>query len=152
MWVVASPSDSLCDLRNCRAVPDLPRRADFEEWDDLMRFVSDDDMDPRLEIWIDCSRSPVAVQLAGVLDRTTRAAFLSLMDELILEAVQTFVMNTGAAEVADASGAEALVLCQRRAREAGRTLMWGGIDFSPPSSGLSKYPSMPYRHSSTPVR
>jgi hypothetical protein len=151
VWVVASPSDSLCDLRNCRAVPDLPRRADFEEWDDLMRFVSDDDMDPRLEIWIDCSRSPVAVQLAGVLDRTTRAAFLSLMDELILEGVQNFVMNTGAAEVADASGAEALVLCQRRAREAGRTLMWGGIDFSPPSSGLSKYPSMPYRHSSTPA-
>jgi ABC-type transporter Mla MlaB component len=150
--VVASPSGSFCNLSNYRAVPDLPRRADFEEWDDLMRFVSDDDVDPQLEIWVDCSQSPVAVRLTGVLDRTTRAAFLSLMDELILEGVQTFVMNTGAVEVADALGAEALVHCQRRAREAGRTLMWDGVDFGPPSSVLSKYPSMPYRHSSTPVR
>jgi len=108
-------------------------------------------MDPRLEIWIDYSRSPVAVRLAGVLDRTTRAAFLSLIDELILEGVQTFVMNTGAVEVADALGAEALVLCQRRAREAGRTLMWDGIDFGPPSSGSSqlkgsKIPISPIRN------
>jgi hypothetical protein len=58
-----------------------------------MRFVSDDKMDPILEVWIDYRRSPVAVRLDGVLDGATRSAFLSVMSDLMLEGVQTVVID-----------------------------------------------------------
>jgi anti-anti-sigma regulatory factor len=93
-----------------------------------MRFVSDDKMDPILEVWIDCSRSPVAVRLDGVLDGTTRSAFLSVMSDLMLEGVQTVVIDAGAVEIVDALGAEALALCHRRLRETCRILVWDGVD------------------------
>ena len=76
-----------------------------------MRFVGDDKMDPLLELSIDYSHSPVAVRLDGVLDGTTRSAFLSVMGDLMLEGVQTVVIDAGAVEVVDAFGAEALALC-----------------------------------------
>jgi hypothetical protein len=98
-----------------------------------MRFVSDDKMDPILEVWIDHSRTPIAIRLAGVLDGTTRSAFLSVMNDLMLEGVQTVVIDTGAVEIADALGAEALALCHARLREAGRILIWDGVDCTSPS-------------------
>jgi hypothetical protein len=87
-----------------------------------MRFVSDDYM-AVLEIWIDYDRSPVAIRLAGVLDRTTRSALLSVIDDLIFEGVNTFVIDAGAVEIGDASGADALTLCRRRARRRSGPLM-----------------------------
>jgi len=75
-----------------------------------MRLVSDDYMDPLLEIWVDYSRSPVAIRLAGVLDGTTRSAFLSVMDDVIFEGTNTLVIDAGAVEIGDASGAQALAL------------------------------------------
>jgi len=75
-----------------------------------MRLVSDDYMDPLLEIWVDYRRSPVAIRLAGVLDGTTRSAFLSVMDDVIFEGTNTLVIDAGAVEIGDASGAQALAL------------------------------------------
>ncbi len=117
-----------------------------------MRLVSDDKMDPLLEISIDHGRSPVAVRLDGVLDGTTRSAFLSVLGDLMLEGVQTVVINAGAVEIVDASGAEALALCHGRFREAGRILIWDGVDFAPRSSNPSGCRSFPSRRSSTSAR
>ncbi len=114
-----------------------------------VRFVSDDKMDPTLEVWIDYSRSPVAVRLDGVLDGTTRSAFLSVMSDLMLEGVHTLVIDAGAVEIVDALGAEALALCHARLREAGRVLIWDGVDFSSPSSHSSECRSFRSRRSST---
>lgn len=114
-----------------------------------MRFVSDDDMDPPLEIWVDYSRSPVAIRLTGVLDRTTRSAFLSVMDDLIFEGIDTFVIDAGAVEIGDASGAEALALCHRRAPDASRMLIWDGPDLDSPSSRSTKRPSVGYRRNAS---
>ena len=114
-----------------------------------VRFVSDDKMDPILEVWIDYSRSPVAVRLDGVLDGTTRSAFLSVMSDLMLEGVHTVVIDAGALEIVDALGAEALALCRARLREAGRVLIWDGVDFSSPSSHSSECRSFRSRRSST---
>ena len=83
-----------------------------------MRFVSDDYLDPSLEIWVDYSRSPVVIRLAGVLDRTTRSALLSVMDDLIFEGIDSFVIDAGAVDIGDASGAEVLALCHRRAPDS----------------------------------
>ena len=110
-----------------------------------MRFVSDDKMDPILEVWIDYSRSRVAVRLDGVLDGTTRSAFLSLMSDLMLEGVQTVVIDAEAVEIVDALGAEALALCHARLREAGRILIWDGVDCASPSSHSSECRSIPSR-------
>ena len=99
-----------------------------------MRFVSDDKMDPILEVWIDHSRTPIAIRLAGVLDGTTRSAFLSVMNDLMLEGVQTVVIDAGTVDVVDACGAEALALCHALLTEAGRTLIWDGVDFASASS------------------
>jgi hypothetical protein len=115
----------------------------------FMRFVSDDKMDPILEVWIDYSRSPVAVRLDGVLDGSTRSAFLSVMSDLMLEGVHTVVIDAGAVEIVDALGAEALALCHARLREAGRVLNWDGVDFSSPSSHSSECRSFRSRRSST---
>jgi hypothetical protein len=117
-----------------------------------MRFVSDDKMDPILEMWIDYSRSPVAVRLDGVLDGATRSAFLSVMSDLMLEGVQTVVIDAGAVEIVDALGAEALAFCHRRLREAGRMLIWDGVDCASPSSHSSECRSFRSRRSSTPAR
>ncbi len=80
-------------------------------------------MDPLLEIWVDYDKSPVAIRLAGVLDRTTKSALLSVIDDLIFEGINTFVIDAGAVEIGDASGAEALARCRRRARRRSGPLM-----------------------------
>ena len=110
-----------------------------------LRFVSDDYMDPLLEIWVDDSRSPVSIRLTGVLDRTTRSAFLSVLDDVILEGIDTLVIDSGALEIGDALGAEALALCQRRARDASQTLIWDGLDLDSGSSRATKCPSVGYQ-------
>jgi hypothetical protein len=110
-----------------------------------MRLVSDDYMEPLLEIWVDYSRTPVAIRLAGVLDGTTRSAFLSAMDDVIFEGTDTLVIDAGAVEIGDASGAQALALCHRRARDASRTLIWDGLEFDSPTSRSTKCPSVGYR-------
>ena len=81
-------------------------------------------MDPVLEIWVDGDRPVVTIRLVGILDRTTRDRLLSVMDELVTEGIESFVMDMGEAEILDASGAAALALLQRLVREAGRTLLW----------------------------
>ena len=116
-----------------------------------VRLVSDDKMDPLLEISIDYSRSPVVVRLDGVLDGTTRSAFLSVLGDLMLEGAQTVVIDAGAV-IVDASGAEALALCHERFREASRILIWDGVDFAPRSSNSSGGRSFPSRQSSTSAR
>ena len=114
-----------------------------------MRFVSDDKMDPILEISIDCSHSPVAVRLKGVLDGTTRSAFLSVMSDLMLEGVHSVVIDAGAVEIGDALGAEALAICRARLREAGRMLIRDGVDCLSLSSQSSECRSIRSRGSST---
>jgi hypothetical protein len=114
-----------------------------------MRFVSDDKMDPILEVWIDHSRFPVAVRLDGVLDGTTRSAFLSVMSDLMLEGVHSVVIDAGAVEIGDALGAEALAICRARLREAGRMLIRDGVDCLSLSSQSSDCRSFRSRGSST---
>ena len=95
-----------------------------------MRFLNEDGMDPALEIWVDEDRTHAIVRLLGALDRTTRVALLSFVDDLITEGVQLFVVDAGQAEITDASGATALAQCQRRVRDAGGALRWDGVDFT----------------------
>jgi anti-anti-sigma regulatory factor len=56
------------------------------------------------------------------------------MGDLMLEGDQSVVIDAAAVEILDASGAEALALCHRRAQVAGRTLIWDGVDLGPRSS------------------
>ncbi len=114
-----------------------------------MRFVSDDYLDPSLEIWVDDSRSPVVIRVAGVLDRTTRSALLSVMDDLIFEGIDTFVIDAGAVDIGDASGAEVLALCHRRAPDASRTLISDGLDCDSSSSRSTKLASVWYRRNAS---
>jgi anti-anti-sigma regulatory factor len=100
-----------------------------------MGFESADSMDPVLEIWVDGDRPVVTIRLVGILDRTTRDRLLSVMDELVTEGIESFVMDMGEAEIFGASGAAALALLQRLVREAGRTLLWEGVDFDKPTWG-----------------
>jgi anti-anti-sigma regulatory factor len=85
-------------------------------------------MDPDLEIWIDDRTSPVVICMAGVLDSSTSQSFLTLMDSLLAKGVRQILMDAGALEVADAWGASALTVLQRRARDAGGSLMWEGLE------------------------
>ena len=101
----------------------------------FMGFESADSMDPVLEIWVDGDRPVVTIRLVGILDRTTRDRLLSVMDELVTEGIESFVMDMGEAEIFDASGAAALARLQRLVREAGRTLLWEGVDFDQPTWG-----------------
>ena len=116
-----------------------------------MRIVNDDKMNPSLEIWIDYSPSSVAVRLVGVLDRTTRSALLSVMDDLMHEGMSTIEINAGEVEVTDELGAEALRLCCRRANEADLILIWDGFDVDAPSMHSPRSRLIGCRRSSTPV-
>jgi len=92
-----------------------------------MGFVSTDDVDPTLEMSVDESRPRVTIRLFGVLDRTTRRAFVSVVDNLISGGFSSFSMDMRQAEIPDASGATALPFCHRLIREAGGTIVWGGV-------------------------
>jgi anti-anti-sigma regulatory factor len=86
-------------------------------------FLSDDKMDPVLEISIDYGRPAVRVHLRGDLDACTAATLTSILGDLILDGFKDVVLDLGQA-VIDASGASAMILCQRRAQEAGGMLSW----------------------------
>jgi hypothetical protein len=116
-----------------------------------MRLVNDDKMDPSLEIWIDYSPSSVAVRLVGVLDGTTRSAFLSVMDDLMNEGMHTIEINAGAVEITDELGAAALRLYCRRTIEADQMLIWDGFDIGSTSRRSARIRSVGCRRSSTPA-
>jgi hypothetical protein len=106
-----------------------------------MDLASSDRMDPVLEISIDDSRSPVIVELVGALDQSTRVWLMSRMEALLSEGIRDFVMDLRRA-VVDAPGALALVLCQRRVRETGGTLLWEGVRFAPVSTDAVREPAI----------
>jgi hypothetical protein len=94
-----------------------------------MRFVTKDGAGAALEIWLEDRELPVIVRLVGVLDRSTGASVLSIVGDLILEGVRLFLIDTERVEIADAAGAAALALCQRRVREARGVFDWDGVEF-----------------------
>ena len=95
-----------------------------------MLSLSDDKMDPVLEISIGYELSAVRVVLTGVLDASTAGTFVSFLGDLMLDGFKDLVLDIGQAKI-DASGASAVMLCQRRAQEAGGTLLWA----APASTG-----------------
>jgi hypothetical protein len=101
-------------------------------WTTCGGWVGDPSMCPVLEIRIDQCTSPVTICLTGILDTTTEGTFLRVMDELLAEGVQHLMIDAGAAEVGDASGASALTKLQRRTREVGGSLTWEGVDLNEP--------------------
>jgi hypothetical protein len=96
----------------------------------LVRFAGSDDMGQVLEVWIDDARLPVTVRVLGVLSQSTGPMLLAIVDDLLLEGFATFMMDSAGLEIADASGAAALVVLQRRLREASATLLWRGAQFA----------------------
>ena len=113
-------------------------------WTTSGGWVSDPSMCPALEIRIDQCTSPATICLTGLLDGTTEGTFLRVMDELLAEGVRHLMIDAGAVEVGDASGASALTKLQRRTREVGGSLRWEGVDFNEPSCRVSEatIPSM----------
>jgi anti-anti-sigma regulatory factor len=97
-------------------------------------------MRPTLEIWIDEFTSPVTIRLAGVLDRTTEIPFLRFIDELLVGGVRHLMIDAGAVEVGDVSGASALAKLQRRTSAQGGSLTWEGVDFNQPRHQMSILP------------
>jgi STAS domain len=96
---------------------------------------------PALEIWIDDLTSPATIRLEGVLDRTTEGPFLRFIDELLLEGVRHLMIDAGAVEVGDVSGASALTKLRGRIGELGGSLTWEGLDFHQPRHRVLLPPS-----------
>jgi hypothetical protein len=95
-------------------------------------------MDPDLEIWIDDRASPVAICMTGVLNSSTSQSFLTLIDSLLAKGLRRIVVDARALEIADASGASALTVLQRRTRDAGGSLIWEGLELGTQSDGRSR--------------
>jgi STAS domain/NAD dependent epimerase/dehydratase family len=101
----------------------------------------DTSVHPALEIWIDEFTSPATIRLEGVLDRTTEGPFLRFIDELLLEGVRHLMIDAGAVEVGDVSGANALAKLRGRIGELGGSLTWEGLDFNQPRHRVLLPPS-----------
>jgi anti-anti-sigma regulatory factor len=81
----------------------------------------------QLEIWIHRHTSLVVIRLGGLLDCSTRLTLLSTFDELLGNGDRNFLIDAADVNIADAAGMGALVVCQRRAKEAGGAVLWNGI-------------------------
>jgi len=99
-------------------------------------LVTDDKMDPMLEIWVDDGRSPVVVRLVGTFDDTTSTSLLSVMGDLLREGVQQSTIEMAGVEIV-APEAPALALGQRWAREEGASICWDGVRFGQPVRSLA---------------
>jgi hypothetical protein len=88
-------------------------------------------MDPAMELWVDDRTMPVRIRMAGRLDSSTSPSLLALLDQLLAEGVRQFLMDAGELDIGDAWGATALTACQRRARDAGGSLIWEGVELGP---------------------
>jgi len=69
--------------------------------------------DVALEMWIDATSDPVAIRLAGVLDESTGANLLGVVEDCVAQGQLDFDLDTSAARV-DSSGVQ--VIDQLRAR------------------------------------
>ena len=114
--------------RPARSTPSPVTAAMSSDGRSLVQGHREDKMDPILEISIDDRRTPAVVHLVGILDSTTSASLLSVMNDLFGEDVREFVFDLEGADIT-ASGVTALTLCQRWARESGGSLLWSGIRF-----------------------
>jgi len=83
---------------------------------------SEDDLNPALEIRIDDSKSPVAVQRMGLLNRGTGAPLLSAIDDLLADGRRLFTVDAGQEVIAGDLGGTSLAFCQRWVHDAGGRL------------------------------
>jgi hypothetical protein len=93
--------------------------------------MSDDKMDPVLEIWLEETRHPARVRLVGLLNGATSASLLTLVDGLLRRGLCELAIDLEAAEVVP-SGKPALRLCQRWADEIGGSVIWRPGPLPPP--------------------
>ena len=88
----------------------------------IVSWMSDNQLDPMLEITVHDRQIPVSIRLIGMLNRASGRSLLSMVDDLIAEGARFFVMDAGGVAV-DSGGRAALARCQRHVREAGGMLV-----------------------------
>ena len=82
--------------------------------------------DVALELWVDVSRQPVSVRLAGTLDGSTAVNLVAVVEELIAEGVREFDLQTAGLRVVGPEGAGALEALELLVRRAGGRLTCDG--------------------------
>lgn len=75
--------------------------------------------DVALELWVDVARQPVSVRLAGTLDGSTAVNLVAVVEELIVEGVREFDLQTAGLRVVGPEGAGALEALELLVRRAG---------------------------------
>jgi hypothetical protein len=106
-----------------------PKAETTEGWSTHGSRAIDPGMEPVMEVWIDDRTSPVTIRLMGLLDSSTSPSLLALFNELLGNGAKDFLLDAGGLEIGDGWGATALTVLQRRARGAGGSLRWEGVDF-----------------------
>jgi hypothetical protein len=79
--------------------------------------------DVALEMWIDVSADPVRIRLAGVLDESTGANLLTVIDECVAEGRLDFALDTCKLRL-EASGCRVIARLRDRVDGAGGRLDW----------------------------
>jgi hypothetical protein len=79
--------------------------------------------DVALEMWIDVGADPVRIRLAGVLDESTGANLLDVIDDCVAEGRLHFALDTGALRL-EASGRRVIDRLRDRVDGAGGRLEW----------------------------
>lgn len=82
------------------------------------------EIDPVLELTF----GPNSLTCAGTLDVSTRRHVLEAVEMVLDDVPSTLGIDVSALEVADADGAQTLVVMQRMVRDAGVRLRWRGLD------------------------
>ena len=82
------------------------------------------EMDPMLEL----TMSPSSLACTGILNVSTRRHVLEAVALVLDGKPESIGIDVSGLRVTDADGANALVVMQRMAREAGVELRWRGLD------------------------
>jgi hypothetical protein len=120
-----SPNATLEGLACCQLYVEVPvrlgNRSDIAE------------RDPVLELEF----GPCSLQCAGTLDSRTRHTVLEAVEVVLLGNPPNIAVDVSGLRVADADGANSLVILQRMIRDAGVNLQWRGLDTLRLSEGIA---------------
>ncbi len=77
--------------------------------------------DVALEMWIDAASHPVAIRLAGVLDESTGANLLGVVEDCVAQGQLDFDLDTSAVRI-DSSGVQVIDRLRARIHDSGGRL------------------------------
>ena len=78
--------------------------------------------DVALEMWIDATSDPVAIRLAGVLDESTGANLLGVVEDCVAQGQLVFDLDTSAVRI-DSSGVQVIDRLRARIHDSGGRLL-----------------------------